>query len=261
MRPSPGCRTGAESQANKAGRLGRLRCPSYDRENARTLGRRDVPFWRRVALGSRGAGHSSSDAGRGGFLCRPRGPASRLVGLDRSAPMLTIARGGAACGQTRPSRPGDSSPFSGAPTNSLDRQPRRHRHHCPSPRAHSAPSSRRMASCSRCRRIAISRRGARLGGAPGARAWRHVRARSRAGRAQLARVREPGAAARPRGRRVTSDADRVGAAGSRRRLTTFEQCYVERRGARSREHRFELTFRTRVGPADDEVGSTAPVSA
>jgi hypothetical protein len=30
----------------------------------------------------------------------------------------------------------------------------------------------------------------------------------------------------------------------RRRLTTFEQRYVERRGDRSREHRFDLMFRT-----------------
>jgi ubiquinone/menaquinone biosynthesis C-methylase UbiE len=30
----------------------------------------------------------------------------------------------------------------------------------------------------------------------------------------------------------------------KRRLTTFEQKYVERRGGRTREHRFDLTFRT-----------------
>jgi ubiquinone/menaquinone biosynthesis C-methylase UbiE len=30
----------------------------------------------------------------------------------------------------------------------------------------------------------------------------------------------------------------------KRRLTTFEQKYVERRGNRTREHRFDLTFRT-----------------
>jgi hypothetical protein len=30
----------------------------------------------------------------------------------------------------------------------------------------------------------------------------------------------------------------------KRRLTTFEQKYVERRGVRTREHRFDLTFRT-----------------
>jgi ubiquinone/menaquinone biosynthesis C-methylase UbiE len=34
----------------------------------------------------------------------------------------------------------------------------------------------------------------------------------------------------------------------RRRLTTFEQCYVERRGTRRVEHRFELTFRTLTVP-------------
>jgi hypothetical protein len=33
-----------------------------------------------------------------------------------------------------------------------------------------------------------------------------------------------------------------------RRLTTFEQRYVERRGGRKREHRFELTFRTLTVP-------------
>jgi hypothetical protein len=34
----------------------------------------------------------------------------------------------------------------------------------------------------------------------------------------------------------------------RRRLTTFEQRYVERRGRQTREHRFELTFRTLTVP-------------
>jgi ubiquinone/menaquinone biosynthesis C-methylase UbiE len=33
-----------------------------------------------------------------------------------------------------------------------------------------------------------------------------------------------------------------------RRLTTFEQRYIERRGARTREHRFDLTFRTLTVP-------------
>src|SRR2546427_3398747 len=35
----------------------------------------------------------------------------------------------------------------------------------------------------------------------------------------------------------------------RRHLTTFEQVYVERRGRRTREHRFELVFRTLTVPA------------
>ena len=34
----------------------------------------------------------------------------------------------------------------------------------------------------------------------------------------------------------------------KRRLTTFDQCYIERRGARTREHRFALTFRTLTVP-------------
>ena len=34
----------------------------------------------------------------------------------------------------------------------------------------------------------------------------------------------------------------------RRHLTTFDQTYVERRGAETREHRFQLTFRTLTIP-------------
>jgi len=34
----------------------------------------------------------------------------------------------------------------------------------------------------------------------------------------------------------------------RRRLTTFEQCYIEKRNGRTREHRFELVFRTLTVP-------------
>ena len=43
-----------------------------------------------------------------------------------------------------------------------------------------------------------------------------------------------------------------------RRLTTFEQRYVERRDGRSRSTRFELTFRTLSVQADDGTGSIAP---
>jgi ubiquinone/menaquinone biosynthesis C-methylase UbiE len=64
--------------------------PFYDWENARTLGRRDVPFWRRLAsaadgrvleLGS-GTGRVSLPLARAGV---------RLVGVDRSAAMLDVA--------------------------------------------------------------------------------------------------------------------------------------------------------------------------
>ena len=65
--------------------------PFYDWENARTLGRRDVPFWRNLALhvGGRvlelgcGTGRISMPLGRAGVP---------LVGIDRSVPMLARAR-------------------------------------------------------------------------------------------------------------------------------------------------------------------------
>jgi ubiquinone/menaquinone biosynthesis C-methylase UbiE len=65
--------------------------PFYDWENARTLGRRDVPFWRRLALTARGpvlelgcgTGRISLPIARAGV---------DLVGIDRSAAMLDRAR-------------------------------------------------------------------------------------------------------------------------------------------------------------------------
>jgi ubiquinone/menaquinone biosynthesis C-methylase UbiE len=67
--------------------------PFYDWENAQTLGRRDVPFWRQVALEARGrvlelgcgTGRISIPIARAGVP---------LVGVDRSAPMLERARAG-----------------------------------------------------------------------------------------------------------------------------------------------------------------------
>ena len=64
--------------------------PFYDWENARTLGRRDVPFWRNVVRQSRGpvlelgcgTGRISLPLARVGVT---------VVGIDRSAPMLERA--------------------------------------------------------------------------------------------------------------------------------------------------------------------------
>jgi SAM-dependent methyltransferase len=65
--------------------------PFYDWENARTLGRRDVPFWRTVALN---CGGPVLELGCGtGRISIPLARAGvPLVGLDRSAPMLARAR-------------------------------------------------------------------------------------------------------------------------------------------------------------------------
>src|SRR3954469_12808181 len=64
--------------------------PFYDWENARTLGRRDVPFWRGVALQARGP---VLELGCGtGRISLPLACAGvPLVGVDRSAPMLARA--------------------------------------------------------------------------------------------------------------------------------------------------------------------------
>src|SRR5947208_11094304 len=64
--------------------------PFYDWENARTLGRRDVPFWRRVAADANGP---VLELGCGtGRVTRPLAKAGvDIVGIDRSAPMLARA--------------------------------------------------------------------------------------------------------------------------------------------------------------------------
>ena len=63
----------------------------YDWENARTLGRRDVPFWRNLAIH---AGGPVLELGCGtGRISLPIARAGvPLVGIDRSEAMLTRAR-------------------------------------------------------------------------------------------------------------------------------------------------------------------------
>ena len=75
----------------KATRAGTSTRPFYDWENARTLGRRDVPFWRTVAAG---AGGTTLELGCGtGRIAMPLGRAGvSLVGIDRSDAMLARAR-------------------------------------------------------------------------------------------------------------------------------------------------------------------------
>ena len=65
--------------------------PFYDWENAQTLGRRDVPFWRNLA---KNAGGSVLELGCGtGRVSLPLARSGvRLVGVDRSAAMLALAQ-------------------------------------------------------------------------------------------------------------------------------------------------------------------------
>src|SRR5436305_13631664 len=64
--------------------------PFYDWENARTLGRRDVPFWSRVAKEAEGA-VLELGCGTGRVTVPLARTGVDLVGIDRSAAMLERA--------------------------------------------------------------------------------------------------------------------------------------------------------------------------
>jgi ubiquinone/menaquinone biosynthesis C-methylase UbiE len=202
--------------------------PFYDWENAQTVGRRDVPFWRRVASE---AGGPVLELGCGtGRVSLPLGRAGvNLIGIDRSAPMLDRARRRilkSSDPQIRTSLRlvrGDirSLPFQDetfpmvlAPYGILQSLIR--------PRDLTAT----LASVAR-----VVAPGGRFGIdlVPDVPKWREyenrVQLRGRAGGAQLTLVES-----------VRQDPTR--------HLTTFEQKYIERRGAKTCEHRFDLTFRT-----------------
>lgn len=65
--------------------------PFYDWENARTLGRRDVAFWRTMALHS-GGPVLELGCGTGRIALPVARTGVSVVGIDRSAPMLDRAR-------------------------------------------------------------------------------------------------------------------------------------------------------------------------
>ncbi len=208
--------------------------PFYDWENAQTLGRRDVPFWRRVASA---AGGPVLELGCGtGRVSVPLARAGvDLVGIDRSAPMLDRARKRIlkASKLLSSSDPqllrslslvrGDirSLPFEDetfpmvlAPYGILQSLIR--------PRDLTAT----LASVAR-----VVAPGGTFGIdlVPDVPKWREyknrVQLRGRAGGARLTLIES-----------VRQD--------PKRHLTTFEQKYIERKGGHSREHRFDLTFRT-----------------
>jgi SAM-dependent methyltransferase len=195
--------------------------PFYDWENARTLGRRDVPFWRRVALDADGL---VLELGCGtGRIAKPLAHAGvRLIGIDRSAPMLA--------------------------------------------QLHRAPSSRLNVLRGDIRALPFAPRTFASVIAPYGVLQSLLRDRDLDGALDsIARVIEPGGRFGldlvpdvPRWREYRNQIQlrgrtRVGAQLTliesvrqhrARRLTTFEQCYVERRGGRSTRHRFTLVFRT-----------------
>jgi SAM-dependent methyltransferase len=206
--------------------------PFYDWENARTLGRQDVPFWLRVAAKARGpvlelgcgTGRVSAPLARAGV---------KMVGVDRSAPMLERAqkrarraasrRGGRSAGRLRliradiralPFAPG-SFEMVIAPYGILQSLLR---------------EADLLATLKSVARVLQPGGIFGLDLVPDVPNWREYENRVQmkgrtAGGAHLTLVES-----------VRQD--------PRRRLTTFHQRYIERRGRVAREHRFQLTFRT-----------------
>ncbi len=209
----------------------------YDWENARTLGRRDVAFWRRIALESRGP---VLELGCGtGRIALPLARAgAELVGIDRSEQMLARLRStakrtgdrgaarrvrGAKVGRLRIVR-GDirALPFKAG---------RFHTVLAPYGILQSLLRDRdlesTLASVAR-----VLRPGGRFGVdlVPDVPNWREY-----TNSVQLSGRTTGGA------RLTLIESVRQDRA---RRLTTFDQRYVERRGLQRTEHQFELTFRT-----------------
>ncbi len=202
--------------------------PFYDWENARTLGRRDVPFWQRVARDAQGR---VLELGCGtGRVSLPLAKSGvDLIGVDRSQPMRARLRA-----RATHARFGETGAL---------RAVRADIRHLPfRPRSVSmvvAPYGV-LQSLIRERDLRetldsvarVLQRGGTFGLdlVPDVPTWREyanrvqLRGRTRAG-ARLTLVES-----------VRQD--------RRRRLTTFEQEYIERRGRRETRHRFELTFRT-----------------
>jgi SAM-dependent methyltransferase len=202
--------------------------PFYDWENARTVGRKDVPFWRRIAAASPGR---VLELGCGtGRIALPLARAgATLVGLDRSAPMLARAARRASAlrsalrGRLRLVR-GDirTAPFRAGGFSAVI---------APYGVLQSLTSERDLiATLESAARVLAP--GGLLGVdlVPDVAHWREyenrVQLRGPAGRGGHLTLIE------------SVHQDRA------RRLTTFEQRYVYRRGREKVEKRFTLTFRT-----------------
>jgi ubiquinone/menaquinone biosynthesis C-methylase UbiE len=216
--------------------------PFYDWENAQTLGRRDVPFWQRVAAAASGTVlELGCGTGRVSVPLARRGV--QVVGIDRSAPMLERAR-------RRITKSGRrSEPRANSPARQLTNSPRLVRgdirqlpfedHSFPMVLAPYGILQSLIRPRDLTATLASVARVIAPGGTfgvdlvPDVPKWREyenrVQLRGRDGDAQLTLIES-----------VRQD--------PARHLTTFEQRYVERRGDRTREHRFDLTFRTLTVP-------------
>lgn len=201
--------------------------PFYDWENAQTVGRRDVPFWRRLAAAQDGR-VLELGCGTGRITLPVARDGTEIVGVDRSAEML--ARGRQRLTRARLTRVasmvrGDirALPFRARPGFSLVMAP----YGILQSLTREADLRASLESVHR-----VLKKGGTFGIdlVPDLPQWseydRRVSLRGTRGRSTQVTLIET----------VRQD--------TRRRLTIFDHEYVERQGRRKRVHRFSLTFRT-----------------
>lgn len=206
--------------------------PFYDWENARTLGRRDVPFWQNIAKQTRGrvlelgcgTGRISLPIARAGVS---------IVGIDRSAPMLDRAAKRLAAQRKREGgRKKKRLHLVRGDIRFLPFEPRSFRTVlAPYGVLQSLVRERDLAATLEAVANVIEPGG--LFGVdlvPDVPNWSEY-----ANRVQL-KGKAAGGAHLTLVESVRQD--------RKKHLTIFEQTYVERRGRQVREHTFELTFRT-----------------
>ena len=201
--------------------------PFYDWENARTLGRRDVAFWQRIAAQADGS-VLELGCGTGRITVPLIQHDIDVIGVDRSTPMLLRlrSRARASVGETRALK------IARADIRALPfKRGRFSMVLAPYGVLQSLTSERDLTRTLDSVAHVLARGGTfGIDLVPDVPKWREYR-----NKVQL-RGTAPGGARLTLVESVRQD--------RRRRLTTFEQRYLERRGGKTVAHRFELTFRT-----------------